>query len=277
MAYANFERVDFNVGNIPCRVYANYSSNIHDFRSNWHNELEFVYTVSGSEVIYIENDCYTTLPGDIVVINSGRIHTIMGNDWTHHCIIPSDQMFQGLGLSPTNVFLQPLIRDEQLAAAFLNIIKEFDTNRKYAPQFKQLAIQQFLLQIFEKYESNHLTEAQQKKNPNFAVTVKVIDYLRQHLAEDFSIDTIAQEIGITSSYMCRCVKAATGISIIDHLNRLRCYAAKHYLMHSNKKINEIAALCGYQSNSYFAKTYQKIVGCSPNETPRKAPQKTLQA
>ena len=113
-----------------------------------------------------------------------------------------------------------------------------------------------------------LDAVKQKRNPNLEITVKVIDYLRKHLAEDFSIDEISKEIGITTPYMCRCVKAATNLSIIDHLNRLRCQNAKHYLMHSDKKINEIAAICGYQSNSYFAKTYQKIIGYPPNETPR---------
>ena len=275
MAYINFERADFKRDSFPCRIYVDYSSDKHDFFSNWHSEPEFIYTVSGSQTIYVENDCYVTQPGDIVVVNSGRIHTITGTNWVHHCIIPSEQIFQSLGISHDNIFLQPLIRDEQLSAAFLNVVNEYKVKRKYDQQYKTLVLQQFLLQTFEKFECNHLSESPQKKNPYFVVTVKVIDFLRQHLAEDFSIDTIAQEIGITSSYMCRCVKAATGISIIDHLNRLRCYTAKHYLMHSNKKINEIAALCGYQSNSYFAKTYQKIVGYPPNETPRSTPQKSV--
>ena len=58
--------------------------------------------------------------------------------------------------------------------------------------------------------------------------------------------------------------------LVDHLNRLRCYTAKHYLMHSDKKISEIATLCGYKDGSYFARTYKKFVGHAPNETPRKS-------
>ena len=280
MAYINFERVDFESidfqkGTYPCRIYMNYKSENHDYFSNWHSEPEFIYTISGSQTIYVENDCYVTQPGDIVVVNSGRIHTIGGKEWAHHCVIPSEQIYQTLGIPYDSIFLQPHIRDKQLSDALLNIVNEYTVERRYAYQYKNLAVQQFLLQAFERFECNHLSESPQKKNPHFVVTVKVIDFLRQHIAEDFSIDTIAKEIGITASYMCRCVKAATGISIIDHLNRLRCYTAKHYLMHSNKKVNEIAAICGYQSNSYFAKTYQKIMGYPPNETPRTNAPNTL--
>ena len=279
MAYINFERADFEdaifgKNSFPCRIYINYKSENHDYLSNWHSEPEFIYTISGSQTIYVENDCYVTQPGDIVVVNSGRIHTISGKEWAHHCVIPSELVYRTLGISHDGIVLQPHIRDKQLSDALLTVVNEHVVNRKYAQQYKTLAVQQFLLQAFERFECNHLSESPQKKNPHFVVTVKVIDFLRQHMAEDFSIETIAKEFGITSSYMCRCVKAATGISIIDHLNRLRCYTAKHYLMHSNKKVNEIAAICGYQSNSYFAKTYQKIIGCSPNETPRSsAPKK----
>ena len=131
-----------------------------------------------------------------------------------------------------------------------------------------MAIQQFLLLVFEKHGNYRFTNQPSVKNNDFIISVKVINYLQQHLPESFSLDSIAEEIGISTSYMSHCVKSATGIGIIEHLNRLRCYTAKHYLLHSNKKINEIATLCGYQNNSYFARTYQKIIGCSPNETQR---------
>lgn len=261
-----FERPNSENG-LLCKFYQNDSASRHDFASNWHSELEFIYTVSGTETVYIENDCYTLAPGDLLVVNSGRIHTITGTEWTHHRLIPSNELLLTVGVDHSNS-LQPLIQDPQISQAFLKIFKELNCEKNYSKQFQLLAIQQFLLLVFEKYEIDHKTESAPKHNPTFAVTVKVIDYLRQHLSEDFSINAIANEIGITSSYMCRCVKAATGFSIIDHLNMMRCYTAKHYLMHSDKKISEIAALCGYQSNSYFSKTYQKIVGCPPNETPR---------
>lgn len=266
MNKANFESATFGKSDI-CRTYWNYASTRHNFAPNWHNEYEFIYIVSGVETVYIENDSYVAYPGDIVAVNRGRIHTLTGEDFVHHCIIPSEQLLDSIGIDSTTV-LTPLIRNEMLSEAFLNILKAFETDRKYKKQFQTLALQQFLLLIFENHEMKRLDENKKKQNPDLAITVKVIDYLRKHLSENFSIDTMAENFGITTSYMCRCVKSATGISIIDHLNRLRCQNAKHYLMHSDKKINEIATLCGYNSHSYFAKIYQKIIGCAPNETPR---------
>ena len=48
------------------------------------------------EKIFIENESITALPGDIVVINRERVHTLTGNNFVHHCLIPSDSIFEWL-------------------------------------------------------------------------------------------------------------------------------------------------------------------------------------
>lgn len=264
----NFEYTDHEYKDIPFQIHLNYSSVGHDYLSNWHNELEFIYTVSGSVEVYIENNLYVTKPGDIVAINKNKIHTFKGDNWTFHCLKTAHPILQALDLSH-NIFIpQPLIQDEELVSAFLNIVEECHKERTFKKQFLTLAIQNFLLLFFEKYSRNNFAETETKKNTHFEIAVDVINYLNQHLSENFSVDTIAEELGISSSHLSRCFKEATGVSVVDYLNRLRCYVAKNYLMHSDKKISDIAVLCGYQNNSYFARTYKKIVGCSPNETPR---------
>lgn len=256
-------------GQIPCRLFINYSSDRHDYLSNWHHEFEIIYIVSGTETIYIENECIVAEAGDIVVINKNRIHSLTGKGWVHHCLIPSDTMIQSLGIDCADISLKPHIKDPELANAFLEIIDAYNSGRKYETAFKMLAIQRFLLLLFEKHEIKYSDNVENKRSSDFHIATKVINYLRQHLAEDFSIDEIASELGITTSYMCRCVKSATGLSILDHLNIIRCYTAKHLLYHTDKKISEIAELCGYRNASYFAKNYKKIIGISPSETSRR--------
>ena len=268
MSTIHFEHTEQEYREVPYQIHTNYSSEIHDYLSNWHNELEFVYTVSGSIEVYIGSDLYVTKPGDIVAINGNKIHTFKGDNWKLHCIKTAAPLIQALEL-PKNIFIPtPLIQDKELEAAFLDAIKEGQSDHLYQKQFTSLAVQKFLLLFFEKCGKNYLTEDKTQENTHFEISVKVINYLNQHLPESFSLDDIAKEIGVSSSHMSRCFKESTGVSIIDHLNSLRCYTAKHYLMHSDKKISEIAELCGYQNNSYFARVYKKIVGYAPNETPR---------
>ena len=268
MSIINFEHTAQEYREVPYQIHVNYSSEIHDYLSNWHNELEFIYTVSGSIEVYIGSDLYVTKPGDIVAISNNKIHTFKGTDWKFHCIKIAAPLVQALGISH-NIFIpMPLIQDRELEVAFLDVIQEAQSDRYFQQQFTTLAVQKFLLLFFEKCSKNYLTEGKSQENTHFEISVKVINYLNKHLPENFSLDDIAKKIGVSSSHMSRCFKEATGVSIVDHLNSLRCYTAKHYLMHSDKKISEIAELCGYQNLSYFAKVYRKVIGFAPNETPR---------
>ena len=254
---------------VPCRIFIDYSSKSHYRSSNWHHELEILYIVSGEETIFIENECITAHPGDIVVINRERVHTLTGNNFVHHCLIPSDSIFEWLAkASKFNMFahIQPHIQDIELSTLFLNIINEFRTERKFSTQYRTIAIQLFLLKLFENYEINYYNNINPSHTAEFKVTTKVINFLRSHLSENFSIDEIAKELKITTPHMCRCVKSCTGLTIIENLDILRCYTGKHLLTHSDKKIGEIAQLCGYSNSSYFAKKYKKIMGILPGET-----------
>ena len=271
MARVIYENPNYGNSNFPARIYVDYKSDRHNFFSNWHNELEIIYIVEGEEKIYIESECIVARPGDIVIINRGRIHTITGEKFTHHCLIPSDHIFDNMcNLMTQNqdIYLQSHIQDPQLSALFLKIIDEHSSQKKYSSLFEIISIQQFLLYLFEHYEIDYAANSEHNVSSEFLITTQVISFLRKHLSENFSIDEISKEIGITTSYMCRCVKSATGLSILDHLDILRCSTAKHLLSHSNKKISEISEICGYSSSSYFAKKYKKTMGILPTETPK---------
>ena len=247
--------------NVPCRIFIDYSSKKHYRSSNWHHELEILYIVSGEETIFIENETITARPGDIVVINRERVHTLTGENFVHHCLIPSDNIFDSLGKPlPFNIYthIQPHIQDPELSELFLNVIKEFRMQKKFSNQYRTISIQLFLLKLFENYEINYYENSNQNRSAEFKVTTKVIHFLRSHLSESFSIDEISKELGITTPHMCRCVKSCTGLTIIENLDILRCYTGKHLLTHSNKKIGEIAQLCGYANSSYFAKKYRAL-------------------
>lgn len=260
---------DFRKNELPFILNKYISSSFSEFYTNWHAEIEINYTVDGSETIYIDNDLYITQPGDILVINSGRIHTGSNTNWIHHCIIPSIEFLQSLGIESTTCSIEPLIRDEKMRNLLLDIISESEEDGPYQRALTIVAAQNFFLNLYKNYSVSLLKQSKVLKNSSdFSITVQVINYLRMHFSSDFPIDEIAKEIGITTSYMCRCVKRATGLSILYHLNTIRCRAAYHYLSHSNMKIYEIASRCGFSGSSYFAKTFRRIIGISPSEVPK---------
>lgn len=249
-------------------LYKNWSEK-GEFNTNCHPEIEIVYTIEGPEPICINNDTYIAMPGDLTVINSGHIHTGVGKHWLHHALILPNDFLMHLGISISMYSYLPHIRDEKLSELFLDIIRQTDSPEPYHEEMARVAAERFLLNLLRGYGTNRLQTLSNFTNPSeFEITSQVLNYLNGHFDEDFSIDEISKFIGISSPYMCRSVKHTTGISIINHLNIIRCRAAHHYLLNSDKPINEIASLCGFNGRSYFAKVYRNVMGTPPSEVDR---------
>lgn len=245
------------------------SSKNQSFYSNCHPELEIIYVVTGPEQVTINNVTYIAKPGDLVVVNSGQLHTGTGGNWSHYALILPNNYLEHLNLNLLAFFFTPQIRDERLAALFLKVVKKAESTEPYHEELARVAIEQFLLALLQKYGANRTKALAKSLNESEAkVASQVLDYLHGHFSEDFSIEEIARYIGVSPSYMCQCVKDVTGSSIIDRLNTIRCRAAYHYMMNTDKKIGEIAALCGFHGRSYFAKIFRKELGVLPSEIAR---------
>lgn len=262
------DTINFQKQNFPFVLNKNISSTFSVFYTNWHTEPEFNLTIAGQEPIYIDNEIYVAQPGDIIAIEPNRIHTGPGTDWKHHCLIPSVQFLAELEISYSAYSFTPFVRDPKMTELFLDIVRAAEGDGPFQRSKTIVAAERFLLTYYTEYAKpiGELHPAKKNKgDAHFAVTVQVINYLRTNFANDFSIEEIADEIGVTVSYMCRCVKLTTGKTIVEHLNTIRCNAAYHYLTHSDKNIYEIAALCGFNGSSYFSKIYQQVMGVSPSE------------
>ena len=53
-------------------------------------------------------------------------------------------------------------------------------------------------------------------------------------------------------------------TITEIINKERILLAESYILEKNKTLTEIAEICGFNSYSYFSRTFKKITGTTPN-------------
>ncbi len=91
-------------------------------------------------------------------------------------------------------------------------------------------------------------------------------FMEEHHNESISIRDIADSVGRTPEYLCVLFKKETGQTIFSFLTGIRVSRARILLQQEpDKSAAEIGLLCGFQSPSYFGKTFKKICGMTPNE------------
>ncbi len=90
-------------------------------------------------------------------------------------------------------------------------------------------------------------------------------FIMNHLDEPLSLDTVANEVGVSSYYFCKLFKHATDLTFTEFVNRQRIEWAKRKLLEPDARVTEAAFDVGYQSLSQFNRSFSKIVGESPTQ------------
>ena len=94
---------------------------------------------------------------------------------------------------------------------------------------------------------------------------KIQGVIAEQLAdENFSIDTLAEQMNMSRSNFYRKIKALSGMSPNDYLKTLRMNRAAELIV-SGTRISEVAAQVGFTSSSYFAKCFKAQYGVLPKE------------
>lgn len=81
----------------------------------------------------------------------------------------------------------------------------------------------------------------------------------------FSVQKVAEHIGISKNYFTSLYKEKAGINFWDHVMELRMQKAKEYLLLSEDTIGTIARQIGYESEYHFSRKFKEYTGISPNQ------------
>jgi two-component system response regulator YesN len=90
-------------------------------------------------------------------------------------------------------------------------------------------------------------------------------YIIHHLAQDDSLEDVAQHLGINATYLSQMFKTISNETFIKYRIRLRMEKAKKMLENPSQRITDISFDVGYSDYPHFTKTFRKYAGCSPSE------------
>jgi len=99
---------------------------------------------------------------------------------------------------------------------------------------------------------------------------KCIQIVEEHLDdENFSIKTLATEIGMSHSNLYKKVKSVSGQSVNSFIRFIRLRKAASILINTENNINQTASMVGFNDIKYFREQFNKVFGMNPSEYVRK--------
>jgi len=94
---------------------------------------------------------------------------------------------------------------------------------------------------------------------------QVEDHVRENLAEDISVETLADLAELSPFHFFRVFKHATGMSPLQYVTRERITLAQQLIRETSRSLIEIALEVGYTSPSAFTKVFRRVTGVTPME------------
>ena len=80
-----------------------------------------------------------------------------------------------------------------------------------------------------------------------------------------SLSNVARSYGVSLAYVSECVRAQTGKTYKELLQKHRMETAARLLRRSDLNIQQIISMVGYENTSYFYRLFHERYGLSPRE------------
>jgi AraC family transcriptional regulator len=116
---------------------------------------------------------------------------------------------------------------------------------------------------------NYTETASESRNaspslPGFKLR-QITDWMAENIAEEFNLDRLAAQAGLSKFYFNRLFKSATGMSPSRYHITLRMDVARRLLRETKDSVVEVALDVGYANPSHFAQLFRRETGLSPSD------------
>ncbi|MWV44336.1 helix-turn-helix domain-containing protein [Paenibacillus sp. HJL G12] len=106
----------------------------------------------------------------------------------------------------------------------------------------------------------------EKRSKMTDVTLQLAtEYMDDHFNKNISVDSVAEHVKRSTSYLGRIFKESKGMTVNDYLIQLRIKRAIELLKQTDTSVEEICREIGYANVSYFNKIFKARTGLTPGQ------------
>ena len=224
-----------------------------------HNLESFLIAaiISGRGELTIGNETFALMKGDCFFVDCRVSHFYKSSEadpweimWIHFNGATSQQYYDFFISQSKNVFRPPFF--DKVVSAVSEII---ELNDKKSPDAEimtsKLIVDLLTLSLTVKNSAQQYDTALKQK------LISVHNYIDDHFTEDLSLEKLSSEFYISKYYLTREYKRIYGKTIFQHIITARINYGKKLLRFSDKSVEEVAHLCGFNDQSYFARQFKK--------------------
>lgn len=246
-----------------------------------HDAYEIYLFLGGNMKLYIEQSCFLCKPGEMYLISPEQFHTVVCNgecEYDRLIINIKEDLIRKLSYedvylgecfkldSPEQV--KRITLNESELKEFLSLFRQFQEMR-IKPEFGySLVMNAYLTQILVFINRLFLhNRPESGKNLMPPLVQSVMEYIREHLSEQITLDELSEKFFFNGKYISRCFKKHTGLTIRTYILDQRITMAKK-LLTDGCNVSEACYKSGFSDYANFIRSFTNAVGVSPGKYSR---------
>jgi AraC-like DNA-binding protein len=232
------------------------------------NSYCIILTENGAGTLTINNDTITLTTDRLALIDCSQFHRIeiKQSTWNYKVLF-----FNG---NPIPFLMKSIIENENtillpnhspVPGMIHKLFNHLDKNMENSMQLSKLVMDI----IFEIILENNKPTDLQKSIPPYILEIK--NDFNVNYNKSFSLDSLEQEYHMSRFRICREFTKYFNESPIQYLNHIRISIAKEILVQTDKRINEVGQIIGFENTNHFIRLFKQKTGVTPLEYRRKSP------
>ena len=244
-----------------------------------HDYYEFYFFLEGDISIQLDKEIFPILPGDLLLVPPGIPH----RSFIHNQDIPYRRFVFWISQEYCNVLMHQ-------SQDYVYLMQYVQTTKKYVFHNDRVsfnAIQSKILRLIEEMQSDRFGRGAQislcvndlilclnrtiytrnvprKKNEELDLYQQITEYIEEHLDENLSLDSLAEEFYVSKYHIAHVFKDRLGMSIHQYITKKRLALCKEAIL-GKASITEIYQTYGFGDYSSFYRAFKKEYGISPKD------------
>lgn len=247
-----------------------------------HNFFEAFYVYKGNCQLKFQNELHTLSEGDLCIIASGSLHSIIHDDelstiitisirkstfdssffqiLTHKNLLSS--FFHNILYNKveSNYILFSTDNSEHLKLIIRNLMFEYNKGGPYSNYCCISWINILFSLILENY-----SDSAQFYSYKFSTDFySIINYIQNNY-QNLTLKALASFFNYSEAHLSFLIKKNTGLGFMKLITKLKMSDACKYLENTNMSVEKISELTGYNSSDNFSKAFKKYCNYSPQQ------------
>lgn len=251
---------------------------------HWHREFETAVVESGTARVLLNGQEHLVHAGEGYFLNSAVLHSILSqreDGCVLRCMVFRKDLVEGVpGSIFAEKYTQPLLSNSGYQGIVLqkdvlwqrDILESIDrvfVACRWEKEGYENTVRGILTNILGGIVQNLPAEPDRplsEKMEGYTAKIKMmLLYIWQHYADAIQLADIAASAGISGNNCMLCFRKTVGISPVQYLKNYRLQQAAKLLRESDRNIQEIVELCGFNDTSYFIRSFSDKYHMSPTK------------